>query len=275
VAEPVRVLPVAAIPVWTLLSSAVASGDGAPQTAPLHASEGDGRIRVSEYSADRIYSLAGYAGYQIDVQFEPGENFVGLGAGDLAGLGFAAHDNHLFIKPRAAEFVTNLTVLTTRRSYQFEYRASAHRPDLADGQVIYALRFTYPAAPAAASAAGVERALRAAQARPRNLAYGYRGNPALKPESAWDDGVHTQLRFGAHSELPAIFVRSDDGSESLVNFSIEGGEVLVQRVGREFIVRRGHLKGCIVNQAFVGGGEQLGSGTVAPEVQRVLREHQP
>jgi len=252
-----------------LLLTPPASGDGASSPGA-----GDMRMRVSAYAADEIYRLKGYVGYQIDLQFEPGESFVGLGAGDLESLSFAAQDNHLFLKPRAAEVDTNLTVLTTRRTYQFDYSASAQRPDPAQGDVIYALRFTYPAPQRAAD--NLERHLsNAADTRAHNLAYGYRGSAALKPLSAWDDGVQTWLRFGPRRELPAIFVRNDDGSESLVNFTIEQGDVIVHRVGRQFIVRRGRLTGCIVNEDFTGAGERLESGTVTPAVERVTRGVRP
>lgn len=237
----------------------------------------DARLRLIPYTAERVYRLTGYVGYQIDLQFEAGEHFVGLGAGDLASLAFAAEENHLFLKPRAAQVETNLTVLTTRRSYQFDYSATARRPDPALGDVIYALRFTYPAPPATQAAAdGLERRLaQAAAERTHNLAYGYRGSGELKPESAWDDGVQTHVRFAARRELPAMFVRNDDGSESLVNFSIDADEVIVHRVARQFVVRRGGLRGCIVNEHFSGSGERLRSGTITPAVERAIRAVPP
>ena len=86
----------------------------------------------------------------------------------------------------------------------------------------------------------------------------------LKPIAAWDDGVRTWIQFGARSELPAIFVENDDGTESLVNFSVSQGDIVVQRVARRFVLRRGRLTGCIVNKAFTGGGERLKSHTVSP-----------
>jgi len=252
-----------------LMLTPPASGDGT--AAP---GAGDLRMRVSAYAADVIYRLKGYVGYQIDLQFESGESFVGLGAGDLESLSFAAQDNHLFLKPRAAEVDTNLTVLTTRRTYQFDYSVSTQRPDPAQGDVIYALRFTYPAPPAPQRAAdNLERRLsNAADTRAHNLAYGYRGSAALKPLSAWDDGVQTRLRFGPRRELPAIFVRNDDGSESLLNFNIASGEVVIHRIARRLILRRGALTGCIVNKGFFGSGERLPSGTIAPDVQRTSRQ---
>ncbi|TLZ04856.1 MAG: conjugal transfer protein TrbG [Gammaproteobacteria bacterium] len=240
------------------------------------AAHGDPRLRVSAYSADEIYRLKAHVGYQIDLEFEPGERFVGLGAGDLRSVGFAAEDNHLFLKPKAATVETNLTVLTTRRTYRFDYSASALRPDPALGDVIYSLRFTYPPAAADRAAAAVERRLASAsEARPHNLGYAYRGSPQLKPVSVWDDGVQTRLAFAARSELPAIFVRNDDGTESLVNFTVDADELIVHRVARQFTVRRGRLKGCIVNEDFSGLGERLGSGTVAPAVERTVKGVRP
>jgi type IV secretion system protein VirB9 len=240
--------------------------------------EVDSRIRVAAYNGDEVYRLHGYVGYQIDLQFEPGETFVGLGSGDLEGLSFVAQDNHLFLKPKVARIGTNLTVLTNRRHYQFDYASSDELPDPAARDLIYALRFTYPptAAPGAEVAGNIEKQLgNTADLRSRNVDYWYCGHAALKPVAASDDGVHTRLRFGAHAELPALFVRNDDGTESLLNFSMDSGDVIVHRVARRLIVRRGNITGCIVNKGFTGGGERLDSGTVAPSVERGTRGGRP
>ena len=235
----------------------------------------DPRIRVVLYRADAVFRLRGYVGYQIDIAFAPGERFLGLGVGDSKGVAFAADANHLFIKPRAARVATNLTVLTNRRTYLFDYEAEPVPPDPSGADVTYALRFEYPALPprdAARARLQIATDLVAAQsARPRNYDYWYCGNPSLRPVAAWDDGVQTTLVFGAHMELPAVFALNEDGSESLVNFAVQGGRIVVQRVARRFIVRRGKLAGCIVDRAFGGGGERLSSGTIAPNVRRVTR----
>ena len=234
----------------------------------------DARIRVTAYNDSEVYKLRGYIGYQIDLEFEPGETFVGLGAGDIDGLSFVGQDNHLFLKPKAARVTTNITVLTNRRHYHLDYSALSQRISDAD-EVIYALRFTYPAEDHSKLAAReVEGRLNAqleALARPRNVDYWYCGQPTLQPVAASDDGVHTRLRFAPNADLPAIFVRNDDDTESLLNFSIESGDVVIHRVARRFILRRGKLTGCIVNQGYVGGGSRLESGTVAPGVERHIQ----
>lgn len=236
----------------------------------------DPRIRVVPYRADAVYRLRGYVGYQIDITFAPGEHFVGLGVGDAKGVTFAADANHLFLKPRAAHVATNLTVLTNRRTYLFDYRAGSGHPDPSGADVIYTLRFEYPAAIASAPARErhqVEAELATGLSiRPRNYDYWYCGDPSLRPVAAWDDDVQTTLVFGAHTELPAVFALNGDGSESLVNFDVRAGRVVIQRVARRLILRRGKLVGCVVDRAFTGGGERLASGTIAPNVQRQVRK---
>jgi type IV secretion system protein VirB9 len=231
----------------------------------------DSRIRSASYNSNEVYRLRGYVGYQIDLEFEAGETFTGLGAGDIEALSFLGKDNHLFLKPKAVKIATNITVLTNRRQYQFDYTV-APRPT-SDEDVIYSLRFVYAPTPAELSAQAATKRLEsqlqdAAETRPRNIDYWYCGHATLKPVAASDDGVHTRLTFAANADLPAIFVRNDDDSESLLNFSMDDGDVVIHRVARRFVLRRGGLTGCVVNQGYVGGGARLESGTVSPGVKR-------
>jgi len=230
----------------------------------------DSRIRVAPYSAEEVYRLQGIVGYQIDLQFESGETFVGLGAGDIDGLSFVGQDNHLFLKPKAPRVATNLTVLTNRRHYQLDY-SSVPSSKISQAEVIYAVRFAYlPPVPLADNSAAeiISTELREASAkRLQNSDYWFCGSSAIRPIAASDDGVHTRLRFSANADLPAIFVRNDDG-ESLLNFSMDDGDVVVHRLASRFVLRRGKQTGCIVNRGYVGAGVRLKSGTIAPEVER-------
>ena len=265
-----RALAIVTLICLASLCSSLANAESVPSRGTV-----DSRVRMAVYDGDQVYSLRGFVGYQIDLEFEAGEAFVGLGAGDIEGLAYFGQDNHLFLKPKAARVATNLTVLTNRRHYQFDYVALAQRPDPRETDVIYVLRFSYAIAPARAAAEAaanhIDSALAQASAQRRqNLDYWYCGGPALRPVAASDDGVHTRLRFAANGDLPALFVRNDDGTESLLNFSILDGDVVVQRVARQFILRRGKLTGCVVNKGFTGGGTRLESGTVSPGVERTV-----
>lgn len=233
----------------------------------------DARIRVVSYSADQVYVLKGFVGYQTDLEFEAGETFVGLGAGDIEGISFVAEANHLFLKPKVAKVGTNLTILTSRRAYQVDYSALPGRPD-ATAEVTYALRFTYP--PPLKDAADVSaQALSADSHRPKNIDYWFCGDASIQPAAASDDGVHTRLTFAPKAEQPAIFILNEDGSESLLNFSMDEGDVILHRVARRLILRRGNLAGCIVNKAFTGSGDRLKSHTVSDDVERATRGVRP
>ena len=234
------------------------------------------------YSPNEVYRLPARVGYEIDLEFQKGEVFVGLGAGDSEGLIFRAAANHLFIKPKASNVHTNVTVLTDRRIYRFDYMTLA--PDTTVDQIdtVYALRFLYaemptsvpPAAPpVASSSATVERLLRESpSSRERNSNYWYCGASQIRPVTAWDDGVHTHLQFAANAELPAIFVMNEDGGESLIDFNMVDEELVVHRIARRFLLRRGKLLGCILNRGFIGSGDSLPSRTISSGVVRKLRE---
>lgn len=242
----------------------------------------DARIRIVAYNPDDVVTLQGYVGYQIHLQWAEGEEFVNLGSGDNGAFDVGAERNHFFIKPREARASTNLTVLTNRRAYHFDYVVSANAPTgPAARRMVYSVRFTYPEDDARLAAIERERQQtearmkQAAASRTRNEDYWFCGSSTLRPMSAYDDGVHTRLRFQARSEFPAMFVRNDDGSESLLNFNIENDEVVIHRVARRFVLRRGNLVGCVVNQSFTGGGARTRTNTNVPGVERATAGESP
>jgi type IV secretion system protein VirB9 len=269
-----RVLGTACLTLWLAAAGSAVRSESLPSRGTV-----DPRIRTAVYDADQVYRLYGYVGFAIELVFQDGETFAGEGGGDLDGITFGWHTNHLILKPKVANIGTNLVIYTDRRAYRFDYSATDRAPDPSTDEVIWAVRFVYPAPPAnkGPSAADEVKAdfARASTNRPRNFDYWYCGSAEIRPVAASDDGVQTRLTFGAKQELPAIFLSNADGSESLLNFSIEQGEVVIHRVAPRFVLRRGKLTGCIVNKAFSGGGERLKSGTIAPNVQRERKGEQP
>lgn len=255
-----------------LVMSAAALGEALPVRGKV-----DSRIRTASYSSDEVYRLYGFVGYAIELIFEEGETFTGKGGGDLEGVTIDAHANSVLLKPRAALVATNLVIYTDRRSYRFDYSVEARRPNRFSDEVIYAVRFVYPPRPNGPSPEEeIQRELaKAMNERPRNADYWYCGHRSLRPVAATDDGVHTRITFTDRAEIPAIFVRNEDGSESLLNFSMDEGAVLIHRLAPKLILRRGKLTGCIVNQGFGGSGTRLESGTVSPQVERESKAPRP
>jgi type IV secretion system protein VirB9 len=248
----------------------------ASTAAEVAAGPTDHRIRTMLYASTEVYRLRGWVGYHVDLEFERGESFVMLGGGDLDALVYGAYANHLILKPRAEVIHTNLTVFTTRRTYLIDYMVSTGVPEPTSADLVYSLRFTYPTFAGQATGDRVTVDLKEAPGnRTQNIDYWFCGHADLQPVAVTDDGVHTRLRFAPSAEMPAIFVKSDDGTESLLNYSIDEGDVVIHRLARHFILRRGKLVGCIVNKGYGGAGERLESGTVSPTVRRGVKEIGP
>jgi type IV secretion system protein VirB9 len=235
-------------------------------TTPIRGSV-DTRVREIAYNRDDVIRLHGFVGYHIDFEFAPGEKVVNV-AGNMTGLDIGVEQNHLMLKPKARKVRTNVTVITGDRVYHFDYSAVRKIPDPRIDDVIYSLRFTYPSNDAAAHSRSEANAALDRPVVPRNTDYWFCGPSTLRPASAFDDGMQTHLTFPATAEFPAIFVAAEEGGESLVNFTVDAKEVIVHRIAKKLILRRGTQVGCIENRSFTGGGEHSVNGTVSDAVTR-------
>jgi type IV secretion system protein VirB9 len=241
---------------------------------------GDPRVRTAPYDENQVYRLYGFVGYDIALEFAPDETFKRVNGGDLKAVTYSAQENVFTLKPRVRTVQMNFTVTTNKRRYYIQYSASDEDPESATAHAMYVVRFVYPPEPTDARqrtpAQEVEADLTAAQtARPRNWDYWFCGPPELKPGAVSDDGVQTRFTFPPREELPAIFVRNADGAEALVNFTVQGDDLVVHRVARQWVLRRGHLGACVVNKAFAGAGERLDTGTLSRDVERASRVPRP
>ena len=73
--------------------------------------------------------------------------------------------------------------------------------------------------------------------------------------------------------MPAIFEVDKEGNESLINTNVVGNTIVIQRMIPELILRKGKSVASVVNRSFdLNGGIDNTSGTVAPDVKRVIKE---
>lgn len=232
----------------------------------------DGRLRVLTYSANEIVPITLNVGFHLHLEFSPDERFVSLGAGDTSVLDVAAEENHLFLKPRQLSGPSNMTILTTRHVYFFDYKVVAHPSKGAEP--IYSIRFSYPPVPRAADSGTTEALNRQLSALPvatfQN--YWYSGPPSLRPSSAVDDGIQLRLTFPPQMELPTIYAANPDGAESLVNSHFEHDILVVHRLADRFVLRRGNDSACLVDRNDRGSQRRARSGTVLDQVDRHTRE---
>src|SRR3954466_6910568 len=186
--------------------------------------------------------------------------------------------NILFLKPRERHPATNLQVVTTqcdgrKRSYQFELAIS--EGSLAESYFV--VRFAYPEDEAdrhrleaglrrsAAEARAIDASFTAhARSGPRNWRYSAQGSPLLEPDSVYDDGRETTLRFAGNREGPAVYLVGSDGTQSRGPKDVGGELVVVHAIGRQLRLRQGGEVLCLFNEGYDPVGVNYRTNTTSP-----------
>lgn len=277
----------ALLPATLALASSPSASTPANPTPVVLSADRDARFRVVDYDPDVVYDVTVHVGYHVDLMFAPGEEPVPYGVvlGDPDAWSFAVASNHVFLKPKATDGNTNLTVVTNKgRTYAFMLFFAPRRPtEKTIGTALnMRVQFRYPEDERAAALAAATKpdpvlaAERLAKTeRPiRNINYFACGKDEVNPDTIFDDGRFTYLRYKGNRELPSIFVVNDDGSENLVNSRVAPDDpetVIVQRIAKRFVFRHGKTVGCVVNKGYDPQGPATLTGTVDPGVVRIIK----
>lgn len=212
----------------------------------------DHRIRQVLYSPNEVYEVTGSYRYTTTIEFEKGETVQYLTVGDTIAWQARPMGRRVHLKPVEPHAVTNLTVVTDRRTYYFRLAATASN---GPRDATYLLRFTYSSDGGIAINSGAARKVAhdtahdelAAGGKARHCHYSVSGSPSIKLLRACDDGMFTYLEFADQAALPAFFAVDADGNESVVNYRMEGKYVVIERVGSVFTLREGKEALCLFN----------------------------
>lgn len=103
----------------------------------------DSRIKTYIYSPNEVYLLVLHYGFQSHIEFAPNETIDTITLGDSYLWKITPLGNKLFIKPMEKNIRTNMTIITNKRTYQFDIVAK----ELLEGDdkdLVYVVRFQYP-----------------------------------------------------------------------------------------------------------------------------------
>ena len=206
----------------------------------------DNRVVERYYSAATVYRIAGVMGIQTAVLFGEEERIENIAIGDGSNWQVTPNkrSNILFIKPIATKKVTNLTIVTDRRTYLFELNSVDQK-----AVPIYTLRFIYPPDPVDPdlpdlTAIPPEAISDSPAVQPSNLKVNWSksGKSNLWPSEIFDDGTLTYLRWPKTVTPPAIFSIGVDGTESLVNQLAQNDYFVIDFVPSAIMLRLGKAK---------------------------------
>lgn len=210
-----------------------------------HPVAADKHVKVVTYDPNNVVVLNGRYGFQTEIVFAPNETVQTVSIGDSAAWQAVPVNNHLFIKP-VAESKTNMTVLTSTNSYNFQLTASE------TVNPTYRLQFVYPNG--GYDTGGSPNAVGIFDPEKLNWKYSFTGEKSLAPIEAFDNGQFTYFKFkrDGMTHFPAVFMVDDDRNESLINFHMQGDYLVVESVAKQFTLRNGKQVTSVYNDLAIG-----------------------
>lgn len=103
----------------------------------------DNRIKTYIHNPNEVYLLVLHYGFQSSIEFAKNEEVETIILGEAYAWKMTPLGNRLFIKPLEKNIRTNMTIITNKRTYQFDIVSK----ELEEGQekdLVYVVRFYYP-----------------------------------------------------------------------------------------------------------------------------------
>ncbi len=242
----------------------------------------DSRLKQVPYNEDDVVKIDSVIGVSTHLILDPSEKYITYAFGDPDAWEFAHKLNHYFVKPKDAMSDTNLTIVTDKRTYNFDIRY--HEKDYQtegkstfDKSFTFQIKFRYPEIEAAlakekAEKERLEKRKNEVRSYGFNIDYSMNGSREIAPVNVWDDGVFTFIKFGPGQEVPAIFFVDADGQESIVgqhSIGVNKEIIVMHRVSHEWYLRLGKKVTGVYNNSLIR--REAGTNTSSPLVVREVK----
>lgn len=250
----------------------------------------DSRIKTVTYNADDVTQIDSMLGVATHIILDPKETYLTHAFGDSDAWNLAHKGNHYFVKPKAENGDTNLTIVTDKRTYNFDvryhsedYLKGAKGKRTFDKKMTFQIQFKYPEIEAAKQRVAVEeekkkQVFSQLLAKGVNTKYTTNGNKSLLPLSGWDSQGFTYMKFAVGQSIPNIYKVDYDGTERIIQRHMEGtySEIVVLHgVSKEWHLRLGSSVAGVYNE---NDGTlpvyPSSTGTVSDKFKRVIINEQ-
>lgn len=215
----------------------------------------ESRIKVVNYVPNSVIRFVGHYNYHSIIEFSLDEEIKTITMGEPTGWQLNPAGNRIFLKPISDDInitTTNMTVITNKRTYFFEMHAD-HASGITDANLSFITKFVYPdgqiSIPESLGSYG-DSGIDLSKPEKYNLKYRISGKSRnIEPLLVFDDGKFTYFKFrDINSDIPSIFIVDQDLNESLINYRIADGYLVVERVTAKFSLRRGREVVCVFNE---------------------------
>jgi type IV secretion system protein VirB9 len=104
----------------------------------------DSRIKTFVFNENEVFNITTHYGYQANVEFGGKEEIETVSVGDRVAWQIVPAGRRLFIRAMEENAHTNMTIVTSKRAYQFDLRSSASDAVYGSEELTYVVRFFYP-----------------------------------------------------------------------------------------------------------------------------------
>ncbi|MEW9824870.1 MAG: P-type conjugative transfer protein VirB9 (plasmid) [Candidatus Symbiodolus clandestinus] len=247
----------------------------------------DNRIQYVDYNPSDIVEIKALKDLSLRIVFSKEETITDCSVSFSEGWEIKKNKNILYIKPlpindiipNSKDWSTNLMVTTSFRLYDFDLRIVENK---SHSSGTYRIEFRYPKE---------QEKIAKESTREQNLSFKFNQLPRLSnwkysmqvaknsskiaPTMACDDGRFTYLRFPNNREIPAVFLRSEDKTESIVNTHTDNDILVIHRITKTLILRLGNAVVAVHNENFDKDGVAPNQATTIPDIKRIIKPHQP
>jgi len=104
----------------------------------------DSRIKTFVYNENEVFNVTTHYGYQANIEFGNKEEIETVSVGDRVAWQIVPAGRRLFIRAMEENAHTNMTIVTSKRAYQFDLRSSDSDAVYGSEELTYVVRFFYP-----------------------------------------------------------------------------------------------------------------------------------
>jgi type IV secretion system protein VirB9 len=210
----------------------------------------ESRIRVINYVPNSVISFTGHYNYHSIIEFSIDEEIKTITMGDSTSWQMNPSGNRIFLKPVGLNATTNMTVITNKRTYFFEMHAE-YATSISDNNLAFITKFMYPdgqlgVPQSISNSSGLDLG----KPTQYNFQYKISGKAThIEPILVFDDGRFTYFKFkDINADIPSIFIVDQYQDESLINYRVSDGYIVVERVTSKFTLRSGKDVICVFNE---------------------------
>lgn len=203
----------------------------------------DSRIKTLVFNENEVFHLTLHYGFQSNIEFAENEEVETISVGNSYSWKISPVGRRLFLKPLEGAAKTNMTVITNKRTYQFEIE-SKDPNDSMDEDLVYVVRFFYPSESFDKPLPKIdtEKFIPESIKKEDNFNFGYSltGPDSIAPVKVFDDGKHTFLKFpNNNASIPHIFIVNNK-QETRATYSRVGEYIVIKTIIDELALRLGN-----------------------------------